>query len=238
MTSATTQISERSKHRSQAIQEWIVSPSATSVAKEQAGPDERNQTYSINISRRLLIQYAAQVAHSLDWSIISESSTDLLPLLQDVEENIQQLFHIAKDEIFEDGMESEFSRDLIYYISRFGDDAMEAITRIIVSMSINAEIVSECLRWLGRIEHPETCNSRLWLLEHSLNSLSARIRDGALLGLASLDDPMTIPYLRQAIKHEPVEELKEDMKQVLAQLEETLHAVHSEKNTEVKVVQK
>jgi hypothetical protein len=62
----------------------------------------------------------------------------------------------------------------------------------------------------------------LWLLERSLGSRSSRIRDGAVLGLAFLDDAAAIPYLRQVIDREPVKELRADMEQVLAQLESSL----------------
>jgi HEAT repeat protein len=57
------------------------------------------------------------------------------------------------------------------------------------------------------------------LLESSIFRSSARVRDGAALGLAFLDDPHAIPYLKRAIENEKYSELREDMQMVLAQLE-------------------
>ncbi len=93
------------------------------------------------------------------------------------------------------------------------------LTRLIAIEQVNAEVASESLRWLGHIEHPKTYDNRLWLLERSLFCSSARVRDGAALGLASLDDPHAIPYLRRAIQRENCIELRKDIKQVLIQLE-------------------
>jgi HEAT repeat protein len=90
-----------------------------------------------------------------------------------------------------------------------------------VTEQVNAEVASEAMRWLGHIDHPITYRSRLHLLERSLHNSSARVRDGAGLGLASLDDPHAIPYLKQAIEREQYQELRHDLKQVVIQLEST-----------------
>jgi hypothetical protein len=69
------------------------------------------------------------------------------------------------------------------------------------------------------MDHAPSYRFRLWLLERSLGSLKARIRDGAILGLSSLNDPHAISYLKLAIEQEKCSELRKDMEQVLAQLE-------------------
>lgn len=133
-------------------------------------------------------------------------------------QTLRELFAAAKEEVFEDGYESEFSKQLVSLVPRYGDDAMEPIIRLIVNNQVNPEVAAEALRWLGEMEDPVSRPSRLWLLERSLYSSSSRVRDGAILGLASLDDPHAIPYLRRAIEQEPCFELREDMEQVLEQL--------------------
>lgn len=150
---------------------------------------------------------------------------------------IRRLFWQAREQVFEDGMESEFSKELISLVRRYGNAAMEVLTHLIVNGKVNAEAASEALRWLGRMDHPASYRYRLWLLERSLLSSAARIRDGASLGLASLDDPHAIPHLKKAIGQEQYAELREDMEQVLAQLETTKHATSSEDNPEGQVVQ-
>lgn len=131
----------------------------------------------------------------------------------------ETIFWAAKGEVFEDGMEGAFSRKLSYFVERYSKDALEAITCLIVYEKVDPEIAGEALRWLGRIAHAESYEYRRWLLERSLSLSSTRVRDGAILGLASMDDKHAIPYLRIAIEKEQCSELKADMELVLEQLE-------------------
>jgi hypothetical protein len=137
-------------------------------------------------------------------------------------EIIKALFREAKKFSFEDGMETEFSKELARLVRRHGKAAIEVVTALIVNENIDAEMAAEALRWLGRMDHPPSYRDRLWLLERSLFCSSAQVRDGAALGLASLDDPHAIPYLQQAIEREKCVELRQDLEQVLEQLESTL----------------
>ncbi|HEY9669794.1 MAG TPA: HEAT repeat domain-containing protein [Coleofasciculaceae cyanobacterium] len=147
------------------------------------------------------------------------ASTELHETLNSLYSKIEAIFWAAKGEFFEDGMESELSRQLNSVVKEYSNEAIEAITCLIVYEKVNPEVAGEALRWLGRIEHPETYEYRRWLLERSLTLNSTRVRDGAILGLASMDDKHAIPYLKQAIEREQCAELKVDMEQVLEQLE-------------------
>lgn len=146
--------------------------------------------------------------------------------ISDIECRVRTLFGAAKEEIFEGGMESEFSRGLVSLVKEYGKSAIGILARFIVYEQVNEETASEALRWLGQMDHPSSYNERLRLLEKCLRNSSARVRDAASLGLASLDDPHAIPRLKQAIQRETCAELREDMEQVLAQLEKT-HQCHS-----------
>ncbi|NOT54677.1 MAG: HEAT repeat domain-containing protein [Deltaproteobacteria bacterium] len=137
---------------------------------------------------------------------------------------LKVLFREVGSMTFKDGMESDFSRELIRLVRQYGKTAMEVITSLIVNDNVNAEVAAETLRWLGRVDHPTSHYDRLWLLERSLFSTSVLVRDGAALGLASLDDPHAIPYLRQAIDREKYASLREDLEQVHCQLEGTRSA--------------
>jgi len=138
----------------------------------------------------------------------------------DLYKKIETLFARAKDEDFEDGVESVFASDLKHIIKKYST-AMDALANLIVSERVDAEVASEALRSLARIEDPESYDFRLWLLERSLLSSSARVRDAAALGIASFNDPHAIPQLRAVISAEKCVELREDMEQVLEQLENT-----------------
>jgi len=144
---------------------------------------------------------------------------------KDLNQKMLALFEAAKEQNFEDGMESEFSKELIDLVKESGVGAIAALAHLIIEEKVNPEVASEALRWLGRINHPASYPRRLWLLERSLRCSSARVRDGATLGLAFLDDPHARTYLRQVIQQEKIPELRADMERVLAQLEST-HRCH------------
>jgi hypothetical protein len=147
------------------------------------------------------------------------SSTIRRDYSKELAEEIYSLFKASEEQNFEDGMETEFSRKLILFIKKYTDEAIEIITSIILYERVNAEVAAEALRWLGKMDHAPSYRFRLWLLERSLGSLKGRIRDGAILGLSSLNDPHAISYLKLAIEQEKCSELRKDMEQVLAQLE-------------------
>ena len=129
------------------------------------------------------------------------------------------IFWNAKKELFEDGMDNLFLTELGFLINKHKNEAVEHITRIVLHEQLNPEVSGESLRLLGRIKDEESYEFRRWLLEQSLNLSSSRARDGAILGLASMDDKRTIPKLKSAIDKEKYIELKEDMELVLKQLE-------------------
>ena len=145
-------------------------------------------------------------------------------------EIIKTLFQNAQAVNFEDGMESDFSKELVRLVRQYGRLAMEVITTLIVNDNVAAEVTAEALRWLGRMDHLPSHHDRLWLLEKCLFSSSVLVRDGAALGLASLDDPQAIPYLQQAIQREKYPSLRGDLEQVRDQLESTLCAVSSQEH--------
>jgi hypothetical protein len=150
---------------------------------------------------------------------LSENATGLHDRPPELAEGLRAILASGKEQVFEDGMESDFSKALIALIRTYGNDTLAEFAYFIVYEKVNAEVASEALRWLGLMNHPLSYSWRLWLLERSLGSSSARIRDGAALGLAFLDDPAAIPHIKLAIQREPVAELRQDLGQVLAQLE-------------------
>jgi hypothetical protein len=160
-----------------------------------------------------------------------ENSTSALIYFDFLDKKANALFIAAKDEIFEDGMESDFSRNLIEFVSTYGHSAMEAIIPVILSARLNTEVASEAFRVLGRLNHKTTYRDRLWLLERGLYSASARVRDGAALGLAFLNDPLATAPLKSAIERESTPELRQDMEQVLAQLEGNKDGISTKKDT-------
>lgn len=128
-------------------------------------------------------------------------------------------FDAAKDEEFEDGMESSFSTALETVIRRYGDVALKAIADILTLPDIGAGAITETLRQLGNIVHIPSRQLRKEILLKYLDKEELKFRDAAALGLGGLDDPSAIPKLREALEHESHGLLKRKIQAVLTQLD-------------------
>jgi hypothetical protein len=154
--------------------------------------------------------------------ISANSTTQIAQALNGrVEQEIYKVFALANDVVFEDGMETEFSRALISLIETYSEDEIELLSELLLSEKFNVEDTSEALRWIGDMESATTKRARRKLLEHNLSYPSARVRDSAALGLSYMNDPQAIPALSEAIEKEEYDELKTDMSQVLEELKKT-----------------
>jgi hypothetical protein len=146
---------------------------------------------------------------------------DFYELPIEVERKFETLFIQGQDESFEDGMESQFSTNLLLLMNRYNEVAIEILVYLIIGERVNPVVAAEALRWVGRINDSSSHRRRRWLLERALTSPHSRVRDGAALGLAFMDDPAAIPSLRYAVEREDIDMLRQDMTQVLEQLEQT-----------------
>jgi len=137
---------------------------------------------------------------------------------EEAEAKFRSLFQRGSEQDFEDGMESEFSLELESLVKAYGPNSKPILTRLLEDASVSPYVWAEGLRCLGRLADAASHETRLWVLEKGLTSAIPIVRDGAALGLASMDDPSAIPYLQQAINSERIGELRKDMEQVLSQL--------------------
>ena len=147
------------------------------------------------------------------------TDTELRLSRQEVEHAVERVFEAARDEYFEDGMESAFSRQLLSLVETYCEQMKEELAYWLVREKASPYVASEASRWLGQVDHAPSYRYRRWLLERCLRASSAIVRDGAGLGLAAMDDAHTIPSLRQAVQRESCEELRVNLQQVLDQLE-------------------
>ncbi|MBI3909963.1 MAG: HEAT repeat domain-containing protein [Armatimonadetes bacterium] len=180
-----------------------------------------SRSYRHEVVDVLTLSATGGVAHQESEQPSPAISARLTNRVGKIRDEAARLFRAARWQIFEDGMESEFSQGLESLVSRYGSSAIPALADLIDDGCSSAEAASEALRWIGRIDYYSSRASRLWLLERSLASGSARIRDGAALGLAAMDEPHAIPFVSAAIQVERIPELRADLTQVLEQLEST-----------------
>lgn len=150
-------------------------------------------------------QTELQVADSTKPPVVSD----------DREREIEAIFDLAKGEEIADENESNFSRELVDCVEKFGNQALVVIAPLLIYEKISTPIIHEALYYLGKIENTESYVYRLWILERSLKSSSPTVRDGAALGLANLGDRKALQHLQDAIKIEKIPQLKSNMALVL-----------------------
>ena len=134
--------------------------------------------------------------------------------------DIRTIFLHAPREEFEFGMENDFVKALEEEVAQYNMLAIECIAHVILEREAHPEVASEALRWLGSIDHPESRQLRLKLLETCLQDPSRWVRDGAALGLDVIGDRHAIPALKAAVAQESIQELRKDLASVLRRLEQ------------------
>jgi len=136
-----------------------------------------------------------------------------------VSEYLRVLIRNCDDEAFEDGVKGPFWRSLENFLWKYRAVAVEMLERYCFSEGSNTSKVGEILRCLGRVDDPSTHLFRLRLLTKCLYHPAASVRDASAVALAYLNDRNALDALRRAIAREPYEELRNDMRQVVQELE-------------------
>jgi hypothetical protein len=73
-------------------------------------------------------------------------------------------FQRANEELFEDGMESEFTKQLRSLVGMYGFESTAILTRLLENKHVSPEVWAEAMRWIGRAESSIPRENRLWLL--------------------------------------------------------------------------
>jgi hypothetical protein len=151
--------------------------------------------------------------------VVAESSTVDTEIDGALLNEVCELFEQGAAEFFHDGMQSNFSRTLLRMLAMRGQAAFRAIAEYLFSGNAKPDVVSEGLRWLADFNDASTLTQRWAILQQTLKDRSPRVRDGAILGFAALDDPRARPLLVGARQLEQIAELRALIDQVVAQLE-------------------
>lgn len=151
--------------------------------------------------------------------VAAESSTADLEIDRVLLDEVRELFEHGAAEFFHDGVQSNFSRTLLRMLALRGQSAFRAIAEYLFTGDAKPDVVSEALRWLADFNGASTLAQRWAILHQTLKDRSPRVRDGAILGFAALDDPRARSLLVGARQLEQIAELRALIDQVLAQLE-------------------
>ncbi len=96
--------------------------------------------------------------------------------------------------------------------------AIKAISELVEARSPDDDVCAEAMRALGRINYPALEKRIFMTLIEALNNSSPLIRDSAALALGDLGDPAAIEYLKERIKLEKYDSIKQDFEQIIEDL--------------------
>lgn len=119
---------------------------------------------------------------------------------------------------FEDGVENEFTSQLMSMVKVWGGLGVRELATFMFRPGVRADIVAQALLCLGRIDDEDSYTTRARTLRRGLLAESAKVRDAAAVGIASISDLGASADLAKAIERETIPSLKEDMRAVLASL--------------------
>lgn len=150
---------------------------------------------------------------------ILHSSTVQSPRPKDIDNELLEIFSFANLDDFEDDDETEFSTRLLGFIDYYHGHAIDALSDYIKANPHKTDIIHEVMRLVGRSGDKRSQLWRRQFLEQTLFSHSSRIRYGAILGLAYMNDPASTDLITQALEEEKIEVLRNVLGQLLNQLE-------------------
>ena len=140
-------------------------------------------------------------------------------LSHEIERQLEQLFTDARDELFEVGIESQFSKGLQKLCTYDPTTVFQYIrTRLIVN-DTNSEAFAEILRWASHQDARAIRDHVADLLSVGLLNSSSLVRDAAALSLAYLEKTAAVAQLQQALEREKVPELQKDLEDLIRSLE-------------------
>lgn len=131
----------------------------------------------------------------------------------------EELFALGSYELAEYNEVQSFPDKLLHFIEQKRNGALHTINRFINEGKLSEEIISEILPVLGKSDEFLSQGLRRDLLLNSLQSESPNIRYGAIIGLANLEDPYALSFLRNAVRSEESPILQHLLAQVIDRLE-------------------
>lgn len=145
-----------------------------------------------------------------------------------VTERVESIFRAIAEEVIEGEIAEKLAKDFSELLRQYEGVAVNEIEHFILKEEISPESAEAVLLILGDTDHKPTYNYRRWLLEKALiYGSSPVVRDGANVGLAYMDDPHAIPFLKKAIRNEENPLLLKVMNKTLFQLEDTQRCLYS-----------
>jgi hypothetical protein len=141
----------------------------------------------------------------------SSSVTSDPPASDELARRVATAFRVARNEVFEDGEDSQFAKELRLLISRFREHALIEINFLLTDTRVIAGVAAECVRALGEIKGDVAHSFRRWMILQALRDSRLPVRDASILALEDLNDRTTIGELRIAFEKETSDWLRQDL---------------------------
>lgn len=138
---------------------------------------------------------------------------------RDLAGQILDVFTRATGETFEDGKESVFARRIKALVKTRGVEAVRMVANTALSGRTRADVAAEALKAIGLLQDPSTYDERKVLLEKALFSKLPYVREAAVLGIESMRDRRSLPWLMKAMEAEQIEDLRDSMMRAVRRLE-------------------
>ena len=186
---------------------------------ESSGAYAGSQWLALEMMTRLVSAFADPITSPDDQeAALSEASyTDSDAVV--IEDRLRLLVHEARDQQFEDGMDSAFASGIRSMVMSYGATAVAVIAKHWRIMAqLYPKEFSEIVVQLGRMDHEPTRTARRNLIENALQHPDPGLRDAAALGLDALADPASERVLLKASRSESVPAIKEMLNSMLQDL--------------------
>lgn len=156
---------------------------------------------------------------SLGFTSNSKYEVDIGILGHEIHGQLEQLFTDARDELFEVGIESQFSKGLQKLCSYDPTTVLQYLRMRLINNDANSEVFAEVLRWASHQKAKAIRDYVIDLLSVGLLNSSSIVRDSAALSLAYLEKTGAVAQLQQAFEREKVMELQKDLEDLIRSLE-------------------
>ena len=166
-------------------------------------------------------QTTSQNSNNGSWEEIKSTSSTLrddLASKKRLQSLLTKLSNEAREEIFEDGMDSLFSKCLSLMLATYKNRVIQIIGDISFLNLIDPEVASEILITLARNDDIFTYRDRFRVITSALKLSSPIAREGSILALEMLNDKNSISILEKAINTEQSSYLKNEMRAVIDSL--------------------
>ena len=153
--------------------------------------------------------------------LVSDNSTTLYPRSRDIDDELLETLSLAHLDDLEHSEETEFAKKVLGFIDHYHSYAVDALSDYIEANPSKTDLAHEVLRLVGQSEDSPSQVERRQLLERNLLSHSPRIRYGAILGLAYMNDPNSVHQVKRVLEQEKTKVLRKILNQLLDQLQST-----------------